>query len=67
MNLIEKYDNTDKQEELNPIENEIIENYILQKSRNNYDEILKNDTRVEVAIALSELRHNILNCYQYCP
>lgn len=65
MNLIEKYDNTDKQEELNPIENEIIENYILQKSRNNYDEILKNDTRVEVAIALSELRHNILNWYHF--
>ena len=65
MNLIEKYENIEEQEELNPIENEIIENYILKKNRNDYNEILKNDTRVEVALVLSPIRHNILNWYHF--
>lgn len=55
----------EKEEMLTPIEKEIIEQYILPYSRENYVEILQKDTRVEVALALSTIRENILNWYEF--
>ena len=56
----------EKQEEmLTPIEKEIIEQYLLSVSPENYVEILQKDTRVEVALVLSNIRENILNWYDF--
>lgn len=55
----------EKEEMLTPIEKEMIEQYLLPCSPENYIEILQKDTRVEVALALSTIRENILNWYEF--
>lgn len=55
----------EKQESLSPIEKEILEQYLLPNTPESYEEILKRDTRVEVALVLSPIRENILNWYDF--
>lgn len=54
----------EKQEELEPIEEEIIEK-IKQTNPDRYYEEMKKDTRTEVICALSETRKNILSWYPF--
>ncbi len=52
----------EKQENLTPIEEEIIE---IINNENDYQEIIKNEERVEVIQALSDLRKNIISWYPF--
>ena len=54
----------EKQEELLPIEEEIIK-IIEEKKQEEYEEIIKKDLRLEIVYALSEIRENILNWYNF--
>ena len=54
----------EKQEKLLPIEEQILE-YINNNNKENYKAIIEKDTRIEVVMALSEIRENILNWYTF--
>ena len=54
----------EKQEKLLPIDEQILEN-INNNSKENYKAIIEKDTRIEVVMALSEIRENILNWYTF--
>ena len=54
---------TKKQEELLPIDEEII-NIIEENEKENYENIIKEEQNIEIILALSEIRENILNWYQ---
>ena len=54
----------EKKEDLLPIEKEIIK-YINENDENNFSKIIREDTRKEVILALSPIRENILNWYNF--
>lgn len=65
MNLNLAYHKEENEKNLIPIEKEIIEKYIIPNTPEKYIDILQNDTRVEVALALSPIRRNILCWYPF--
>ncbi len=65
MELNLTYNKENNNQGLMPIEQEIIEQYLLKYLPEDYIEILKKDTRIEVAMALSKIRENILNWYEF--
>ncbi len=54
----------EKQEELLPIEEEIVK-YINENKEKDYYDIIKKDNRIEVILALSTIRNNILSWYPF--
>ena len=52
-------------ENVTDIENEIINNYIKKYKYEEYDQIFETDNRLEVILALSELRENIISWYPF--
>ncbi len=57
--------NKSEKKDISEIEKEIIEKYINQYKEENYEEIFKQDNRLEVVLALSEIRKNIVNWYPF--
>ncbi len=57
--------NKNEKKDISEIEKEMIEKYINQYKEEDYEEIFKQDNRLEVVLALSEIRKNIVNWYPF--
>ena len=65
MNIDLKYYHENNNQFISPVEKEIIEKYILNNDKNDYENMLENQQNEEIIMALSVKRQNLFNWYPF--
>ncbi len=65
MKLNLEFYNKESEDNISEIDKEIIEKYINNYDEQDYENILFEDSRLEIVLALSEIRKNIINWYPF--